>query len=102
MDKLMMNKLNDMELDMVAGGKKRVPAPGDPESKSENSLHKFIKRIGKALEDLWNWDKEKQMPKPTPSAPPKPTIDPEEARRQYMKEMKDILNKQKPITDTWP
>ena len=102
MDKLMMNKLDDMELDMVTGGVSRTGSPNGPEGNSENSLHRFIDRIGKALKDLWNWDKEKPMPKPTPSAPPKPTIDPEEARRQYMKEMKDILNKQKPITDTWP
>ena len=102
MDKLMMNKLDDMELDMVTGGVTRTGSPNGPEGNSENSLHRFIDRIGKALKDLWNWDKEKPMPKPTPSAPTKSTIDPEEARKQYMKEMKDILNKQKPITDTWP
>ncbi len=97
MDKLMMNKLDDMELDMVTGGAIKQASPtSNPDP--ENPFRKLIK----ALKDLWNWDKEKPMPKPTPSAPPKPTIDPEEARRQYMKEMKDILNKQKPITDTWP
>ena len=99
MDKKFMNKLDDMELDMVAGGRGRG---GFRRGDSGNSSNGFFDRIGKALKDLWNWDKEKPMPKPTPSAPPKPTIDPEEARRQYMKEMKDILNKQKPITDTWP
>ena len=97
MDKLMMNKLDDMELDMVTGGAIKQASPtSNPDP--ENPFRKLIK----GLKDLWNWDKEKPMPKPTPSAPPKPTIDPEEARRQYMKEMKDILNKQKPITDTWP
>ena len=97
MEKLMMNKLDDMELDMVTGGAIKQASPtSNPDP--ENPFRKLIK----ALKDLWNWDKEKPMPKPTPSAPPKPTIDPEEARRQYMKEMKDILNKQKPITDTWP
>ena len=97
MDKLMMNKLDDMELDMVTGGAIKQASPTSNPN-PENPFRKLIK----ALKDLWNWDKEKPMPKPTPSAPPKPTIDPEEARRQYMKEMKDILNKQKPITDTWP
>ena len=97
MDKLMMNKLDDMELDMVTGGAIKQSNPtSNPDP--ENPFRKLIK----GLKDLWNWDKEKPIPKPTPSAPPKPTIDPEEARRQYMKEMKDILNKQKPITDTWP
>ena len=97
MDKLMMNKLDDMELDMVTGGAIKQASPtSNPDP--ENPFRKLIK----GLKDLWNWDKEKPMSKPTPSAPPKPTIDPEEARRQYMKEMKDILNKQKPITDTWP
>ncbi|SFI30257.1 hypothetical protein SAMN04487861_1271 [Selenomonas ruminantium] len=97
MDKLMMNKLDDMELDMVTGGAIKQASPTSNPN-PENPFRKLIK----GLKDLWNWDKEKPMPKPTPSAPPKPTIDPEEARRQYMKEMKDILNKQKPITDTWP
>ena len=97
MDKLMMNKLDDMELDMVTGGAIKQSSPTSNPN-PENPFRKLIK----GLKDLWNWDKEKPMPKPTPSAPPKPTIDPEEARRQYMKEMKDILNKQKPITDTWP
>ena len=97
MDKLRMNKLDDMELDMVTGGAIKQALPkSNPDP--ENPFRKLIK----GLKDLWNWDKEKPMPKPTPAAPPKPTIDPEEARRQYMKEMKDILNKQKPITDTWP
>ena len=93
----MMNKLDDMELDMVTGGAIKQASPTSNPN-PENPFRKLIQ----ALKDLWNWDKEKPMPKPTPSAPPKPTIDPEEARRQYMKEMKDILNKQKPITDTWP
>ena len=96
MEKLM-NKLDDMELDMVTGGAIKQASPTSNPN-PENPFRKLIK----GLKDLWNWDKEKPMPKPTPSAPPKPTIDPEEARRQYMKEMKDILNKQKPITDTWP
>ena len=97
MEKKFMNKLDDMELDMVTGGAIKQASPtSNPDP--ENPFRKLIK----GLKDLWNWDKEKPMPKPTPSAPPKPTIDPEEARRQYMKEMKDILNKQKPITDTWP
>ena len=97
MEKKFMNKLDDMELDMVTGGAIKQASPtSNPDP--ENPFRKLIK----ALKDLWNWDKEKPMPKPTPSAPPKPTIDPEEARRQYMKERKDILNKQKPITDTWP
>ncbi|WP_218150112.1 hypothetical protein, partial [Selenomonas ruminantium] len=90
-------KLDDMELDMVTGGAIKQASPTSNPN-PENPFRKLIK----GLKDLWNWDKEKPMPKPTPSAPPKPTIDPEEARRQYMKEMKDILNKQKPITDTWP
>ena len=97
MDKKFMNKMDDMELDMVAGGAIKQASPTSNPN-PENPFRKLIK----GLKDLWNWDKEKPMPKPTPSAPPKPTIDPEEARRQYMKEMKDILNKQKPITDTWP
>ena len=97
MEKKFMNKLDDMELDVVTGGAIKQASPtSNPDP--ENPFRKLIK----GLKDLWNWDKEKPMPKPTPSAPPKPTIDPEEARRQYMKEMKDILNKQKPITDTWP
>ena len=97
MEKKFMNKLDDMELDMVTGGAIKQASPTSNPN-PENPFRKLIK----ALKDLWNWDKEKPMPKPTPSAPQKPTIDPEEARRQYMKEMKDILNKQKPITDTWP
>ena len=97
MEKKFMNKLDDMELDMVTGGAIKQASPTSNPN-PENPFRKLIK----GLKDLWNWDKEKPMPKPTPSAPPKPTIDPEEARRQYMKEMKDILNKQKPITDTWP
>ena len=97
MDKKFMNKLDDMELDMVTGGAIKQASPTSNPN-PENPFRKLIK----GLKDLWNWDKEKPVPKPTPSAPPKPTIDPEEARRQYMKEMKDILNKQKPITDTWP
>ena len=92
MDKKYMNKLDVMELDKVAGGITRVASPNGPEGNSENPLHRFFGRIGKALKEMWELDNEKPTPKPTPAAPKKPTIDPEEVRRQQREDMKNLNN----------
>ena len=48
MDKLMMNKLDDMELDMVTGGKKD---PRDGYENDEDPLHRFGRKINNAVEN---------------------------------------------------
>ncbi len=91
MDKKFMNKLDDMEMDKVAGGRGRGGfRKYGPKGDSENSSNGFFARIGKALKELWNYDK--PTPKPTPSAPQKPTIDPEEVKRQQREDMKRLNN----------
>ena len=76
MEKNFMNKMDDMEMDKVAGGA-RGNRGNDVKKGSENSSHGF---------------NDKPTPKPAPTAPPKPTIDPEEVKRQQREDMKKLNN----------
>ena len=46
MDKLMMNKLDDMELDMVAGGRNNIGADGDEDN---SPLYKLGRKMNNAV-----------------------------------------------------
>ena len=70
MDKKFVNKLDDMEMDKVAGGRGR------------GGFRKYGPK----------GDSDKPTPKPAPTAPPKPTIDPEEVKRQQREDMKNLNN----------